>query len=195
MEAPAEHALVRRAATGDAAALEALWLTHRGWVAAVLLAHGPAGVELEDLLQEVALALVRKVHTIKEPGAFRAWLRMVALNTLRSYARRARTRADSRSRVDVTSLEDPAPDQAAHQDRVRRRARELLALIHRMAPEYREPLLLRCVEGMTQNQIAATLELPETTIESRLARARRLLRDEQARSRAASIASTRETSG
>jgi RNA polymerase sigma-70 factor (ECF subfamily) len=195
MEAPAEHALVRRAVAGDAAALEALWIIHRRWVAAVLLAHGPAGAEIEDLLQEVALALVRKVHTVKEPGAFRAWLRMVALNTLRTCARRAQTRAGCRSTVDVTSLADPAPDLAAEQERVRHRARETLELINRMAPEYREPLLLRCVEGMSQGQIAAILALPETTVESRLARARRLLRTEQARSPSPSIASTPETSG
>jgi RNA polymerase sigma-70 factor (ECF subfamily) len=47
-----------------------------------------------------------------------------------------------------------------------------------LPPEYREPLLLRCVRSMTYLQISEMLDLPVTTIETRLARARRMLRDE-----------------
>ena len=42
----------------------------------------------------------------------------------------------------------------------------------------REPLLLRCVRGLSYQQISTILELPVTTIETRLARARRMLREE-----------------
>ena len=40
--------------------------------------------------------------------------------------------------------------------------------------DYREPLILRCVRGMTYQQISEILDLPVTTIETRLARARRI---------------------
>jgi DNA-directed RNA polymerase specialized sigma24 family protein len=42
---------------------------------------------------------------------------------------------------------------------------------------YREPLLLRCVQGMGYRQIGEVMGLPETTIETRIARGRRMLRD------------------
>jgi RNA polymerase sigma-70 factor (ECF subfamily) len=45
---------------------------------------------------------------------------------------------------------------------------------------YREPLLLRCVRSMTYQQIGDVLGLPVTTVETRLARARRMLREEMA---------------
>ena len=48
----------------------------------------------------------------------------------------------------------------------------------RELPEgYREPLLMRCARGMSYTQIGAVLGLPETTVETRIARGRRMLRD------------------
>ena len=47
-----------------------------------------------------------------------------------------------------------------------------------LPPEYREPLLLRCVQALTYQQIGAILDMPVTTVETRLARARRMLRQE-----------------
>jgi hypothetical protein len=42
---------------------------------------------------------------------------------------------------------------------------------------YREPLLLKCVRGLSYRAISELLGLPETTIETRIARGRRMLRD------------------
>jgi RNA polymerase sigma-70 factor (ECF subfamily) len=57
-------------------------------------------------------------------------------------------------------------------------ARKLLDQALTLPPEYREPLLLRCVRALSYQQISDILELPVTTIETRLARARRMLREE-----------------
>ena len=46
-----------------------------------------------------------------------------------------------------------------------------------LEPQFREPLLLRAVEGMSQREVAELLCVPETTVETRLARARRHLRE------------------
>jgi RNA polymerase sigma factor (sigma-70 family) len=56
----------------------------------------------------------------------------------------------------------------------------VLTLAQRLAPEYAEPLMLRAMRGMSQKQIAQTLDLPETTVETRLARARKMLLEEMA---------------
>ena len=44
--------------TGDIGAQQELWRAHRRWVAAIILAHRPRSVEVDDLMQEVALKLV-----------------------------------------------------------------------------------------------------------------------------------------
>ena len=52
-----------------------------------------------------------------------------------------------------------------------------LAFAQDLHPDYGEPLLMRCVRGMTYAQIADALGVPLTTVETRLARARRMLRE------------------
>lgn len=161
------------------AALEALWHEHRRWVAAVLLAHKPREADLEDLLQEVAMTLVSRVHELRDPRALRPWLRAVAINAARMDARRVNLRrAALRPLQDEHSqLADPGHERDRRAAEAGVEAQAALAAVQALPEELREPLLLRSVRGLSQKQIAAALDLPETTVETRLCRARRLLRE------------------
>jgi len=169
--------IVRRAIRGEAEALEALWRFHRKWVASVVLAHGPRGAEVEDLLQEVALALVTKIHTLEDARAFRPWLRTVAVNVARMAARRARAAIEA---VELERSPD-VEDRRAERERMQREARaevdRVLQALEDLPVLYREALLLRSFAGQGQRAIAECLGVPESTVETRLARARRLLRE------------------
>lgn len=185
---------VRSAMDGDADAVAAVWRAHRRWVAAILLAHMPRDSELEDLLQEVALTVVRHISTLKDPAAVKPWLRTVAINAARTAARRrnvrlrlvrpmdslaaagAANRKGGRSDDTPPRLQFEAAD-TSESDEARDRGRALYEMARGLPEKYREPLLLRCIQGLSQRQIADTMGLPETTIETRLARARRMLRD------------------
>lgn len=152
------------------ARLEALWQGEAEFVTAVLLAHLPRGDdELEDLRQEVALRLHRQLEQRGPPDRVRAWLHTVAVHVARSAQRRTETRPHATSTVDPAGLAAIPGDDHALPD--------VLAKVRRLPHAYREPLVLRAVRGMSQRAIAELLGLPETTIETRLARARRLLRD------------------
>jgi len=160
--------------------LQALWREHRRWVAAVLLAHMPREAELDDLLQEVAVSVVQRIGELKDPGRFRWWLRTVAVNAARSAGRKASVRR--RTMRPLGAGDGGHIDGAAEREARRREAgaeaNRALEMAMRLHPEYREPLLLRSVHGMTQRQIAEAMGVPETTVETRLARARRMLREE-----------------
>lgn len=158
-------------------AVGAQWREHRRWVAAVLLAHMPRHAELEDLLQEVALTLVARGHELREPAALRGWLRTVALNTARMAARRVRLPVVESPDGSGDELPDPAADRRERQRDAAAEAEQALRLTRQLPDPYREALLLRCVDGLSQKQIAETLGVPETTVETRLARARRMLRE------------------
>jgi RNA polymerase sigma-70 factor (ECF subfamily) len=165
-----EEAGHRRA---DPGAVAALWREHRRWVAAVLVAHAPRHADLEDLLQDVALTLVSRVHELREPRALRGWLRTVALNTARMAARRRPLRALE----DEPGLPDPAGEREGRRLAAAEEAEHVLGQVRQLPEAYREPLLLKCVRGLSQRQIAGLLQVPETTVETRLARARRMLRE------------------
>ncbi len=168
--------LARRAAAGDAAALDAFWAQHRRWVAAVLLAHKPTHTDLDDLLQEVAMSVCEHIHKLRQPERFLPWLRSIALNRARSQRRSeaSRQRMLRPLREQDEPTEYAAPDTDSDADHV-------LEAIQRLPEEYREPLIMKSVRGLSQRQVATILGLPETTVETRLVRARKLLRLEMAR--------------
>lgn len=174
-----EADLIHRASGGDAEAAGLLWQEHRRWVAAVVLAHKPREADLEDLLQEVALTVVEKLHQLTEPEAFRGWLRAVAVNAARATGRRQTRRkgilrlarnelAEASSGHDFV---DPSGVERAE------RSRKLIELVAELPEAYRECVLLRCVRGMSHAQIAAVTGMPETTVETRIARGRRKLKE------------------
>lgn len=162
--------------------VDALWREHRRWVAAVILAHMPRDADLEDLLQDVALLMVRSIHTLNDLAAIRPWLRTIAINSSRSAGRKRKVRM--RLRRDVEDLDAGTGTElgaiAEQRDRAARleRGKRLMEAAQSLPPAYREPLILRCVRGMSQKQVAETLDLPETTVETRLVRARRMVREQ-----------------
>ncbi|MCC5822887.1 MAG: sigma-70 family RNA polymerase sigma factor [Phycisphaerales bacterium] len=174
------RAAIASAIAGDREALRAVWADHRRWVAAILLAHKSREADLEDLLQTVALQLCRKVDEVRDPDAFRPWLRMVAVNTARAEGRsRSRARQGFLRLVGRTSPEQTWSDPIDDEGRADRaeHGRRLLDLARTLPDGYREPLLMRCVGGMSYRQIGAAMDLPETTVETRIARGRRMLRE------------------
>ncbi len=180
-----DEQLIERARKADRAAQHELWRAHRRWVAAIILAHRPHSAELEDLLQDVAVKFIDKIHTLRDPGAFRPWLRQIALNICRGAARSTRPTlhlgpaAGSDDEREPGRVAEPAGDETT--DSLVERwdaARRLMDQALSLPVAYREPLLLRCLRSMSYQQIGEVLGLPVTTVETRLARARRMLREE-----------------
>lgn len=171
---------------GSTDALREVWQQHRRWIAGVLLAHKPRDIDLEDLLQDVALSLVKRIGDLRDPAAVRPWLRQVAINAARASGRRQRVRAPERRALRLTPS-DPAPADlssslaAGPAESLSGEGREegarLLETARRLPEGYAEPLILRCVRGMSYREIGRVLDLPETTVETRIARARRMVRE------------------
>lgn len=162
---------VGAAIAGDRDAMRSVWREHRGWVAAILLAHKPREADLEDLLQSVALTVVSRISDVRDAGAFRPWLRTVATNVARAAGRRQTTERKARLRLDrADEVSDESEERSSE-------GRRMLDLTRELPDGYREPLLLRCLKGMSYREISKVLELPESTIETRIARGRRMLRE------------------
>jgi RNA polymerase sigma-70 factor (ECF subfamily) len=169
--------LVRDAIRGEDAALRELWNRHRRWVAAVLLAHMPRDAELDDLLQEVAVAVVAKISGLREEAAFKPWLRAVAMSIAKTTARRRQVRKSGW--LTLVGFTGQRADERSHDNAspAMQEGRRLMALAADLPDGYREPLLLKCVQDMSYKQIGDVMGLPDTTIETRIARARKMLRE------------------
>lgn len=174
------------AISGDVNAQRDLWREHRRWVAAILLAHKPKWADVEDLLQDVAMAFVRKAGEIRDPAALRPWLRTVAINAAHAAARSGKLRPKATgamtggegdpigSNLDGNTLDFVPPPTRLGQDQ---EAGRLMELAQRLADGYREPLLLKAIQGLSYREIGRIMNLPETTVETRIARARKQLRE------------------
>lgn len=152
-----------------------LWNAHRRWVAAIVLAYKPWWTDADDVLQEVALAVVRKGHTVRDAQAFKGWLRTVAINAARLAARTSDPPvATPEGTARVRSAAVDSPLDCVMEDDAGRRITRLAA---QLPDGYREPLLLKAVDNLSYRQIGKLMDLPETTIETRIARARKMLRE------------------
>jgi len=181
--------LAAKSMAGDPAALAELWQRHRRYAAAVILVYKPATADVEDLLQEVAVTLVAKLHTLGDPGAFVPWLRVISMNAGRLAGRKFSANMVRGSLETADGREVAAGAEQARRGfgeaandaltaaSAQAGANELLTLAARLPDEYREPLLLKCLKDLSYRQIGAVLNLPESTIETRIARGRRMLRE------------------
>lgn len=179
--------LVSAAIRGDRDAVHQLWQEHRRWVAAILLAHKPRDIELDDLLQDVAMTFVRTISGLRDGAVFRPWLRTVAVNAARATGREERRRRQGmRWTLGLTRDHEGGPGRTAEpvnterSDRPpasREQATRLMDLAGGLPDGYREPLLLKCLQGMSYREIGRVMGLPESTIETRIARGRRMLRE------------------
>jgi RNA polymerase sigma-70 factor (ECF subfamily) len=125
----------------------------------------------EDLLADTferALRSRRRYDAAK--GTHRSWLYAIALNLLRDHARRSAAESRAVERVGVPEG-GPSGFGAVEDREALRRAMETLA------DEEREAIALRFGADMTVPEIAAVLGQPLTTVEGRVYRALRKLRE------------------
>ena len=172
-----ELALFQRAAAGDVLAQEALFTGRidRMTRLAYLITRDHAAAQ--DVVQDALIASIRHLSSLREAQRFDAWLSRIVVNHARSYCRRA---GRSVPMEDVTLLprveEDgaiPSPEESVL---LVERAQRLLQMVDRLPEKHRLPVLLMYYQGMTEREVAAILQLPATTVKSRLHAARRRLR-------------------
>jgi RNA polymerase sigma-70 factor (ECF subfamily) len=158
-----DTALVRAAQQGDRAAFGQLYQRYSRMVHGILLARiGPP--DAEDLVHEVFLVALRRLHTLREAGAFGGWLAMIARNRATDHFRRARENCE-------------LPDSLAARNVPHAEARAALEKIRELPEAYREPLILRLVEGMTGPEIAARTGLTPASVRVNLHRGMKMLRE------------------
>jgi RNA polymerase sigma factor (sigma-70 family) len=133
--------------------------------------------DAEDAFQAVFLVLARKAPCIQPADRLAGWLYGVAYRTALE-ARRRRARRTARE-VQVSQMPEPTPPAAP--SNVDDLAAVLAQELARLPERYRLPVILCELEGQPRRDAAQQLHLPEGTLSSRLATARRLLAGRLAR--------------
>jgi RNA polymerase sigma-70 factor, ECF subfamily len=141
--------------------MEALFRAHWGRAhrAALLIVHDAAAAE--DIAQEAFLAAIRALHRFDRRRPFGPWLHRIVVNRAIDWSRARNLRRE----VTEPFEGEPAPDRpAAWSD-------EVVAALAALEPDQRAAVVLRYLLEYTPGEIAALLEIPRGTVNSRLRRA------------------------
>ncbi|TWP49266.1 RNA polymerase sigma factor SigE [Lentzea tibetensis] len=137
--------------------------------------------DAEDLTQETFIRVFRSLASYK-PGTFEGWLHRITTNLFLDMARR-RSRLRMEGLPDDTDRlegDDPTPEEiwdSTHLDP------DLQAALDALPAEFRAAVVLCDVEGLSYEEIGATLGVKLGTVRSRIHRGRQALRAELERRR------------
>lgn len=174
---PDEAELVRRAQDGDQDAFGELVRSHSDRLFAVVVRFTADPVEAEDVMQEAFTRAWRSIGRFQGRSAFFTWLYRIGINEAKRRAER-RPKPGKEIPIDSSPVAE-APDwsespelKAAQGETARFLERTILDL----PIDYRTPLVLRDVEGLSTREAAEVMELSEAAFKSRLHRARMTVR-------------------
>jgi RNA polymerase sigma-70 factor (ECF subfamily) len=161
--------MVRR---GDHAAFGALVERHARYLFGVAHAMSGNDADAEDLVQETLLAALSA--KFRGQSSVRTWLVGILSNRAAMWRRsrgRREKRVMTRESFDATPEASIASGGGASDARS-----DLSTMLDSLSREHRQVIVLRELEGMSYEEMAAALKVPRGTIESRLHRAREELR-------------------
>lgn len=177
---PEDETLVRQAQAGSMRSFNVLVERYQTPLYNLCLRYVGDRQLAEDVVQEAFLSAWRAINSWKG-GSFKAWLFRIAVNEARDLHRR-------RSRRPSSSLDDLLEQGASFGAEADRQPgpeslsisastlRTIEAALQRLPEDQRLVVILSDVQGLSYEEVCATLDLPLGTVKSRLFRARGALR-------------------
>jgi RNA polymerase sigma-70 factor, ECF subfamily len=158
--------LVRGARGGDRAAFGELYQRFTRMVHGIVLARiaCPGNNDVDDVVQDVFMTALERLHELREPAAFGGWLATIARHRATDHGRRLR-------------VMEPIADDVAVRDPDHLEALAILETVRSLPDAYRETLILRLVEGMSGAEIADRTGLTPASVRVNLHRGMKLLRE------------------
>jgi len=127
----------------------------------------------DDLAQEIFIKAYFGLSKFKGQSGFGTWLYRIGVNHIKDYLRK-KPRELSLEIVPEDTSDGPAREMEAREDSQRRAV--VRACLQELPPHHRIILTLRDIEGLSYDEVAKTLKVSPGTVDSRLFRARQLLR-------------------
>ena len=176
-----ETELVRAAQGGDESAFEELVRTYEKRIYHLSLRMCGNQEDALEIAQEAFLGAWRGLRFFRGDSSFSTWLYRLASNAAVDFLRReGRHSALAGLSLDDEALGLDPPDAPAASPHAQLERKELRAALEEglmaLSAEHRQILLLRELEGLSYEEIAAALDLDLGTVKSRIARARSGLR-------------------
>lgn len=178
-QAMEENEIVKLAQQGDKEAFSVLVRKYQNKVfgLAINIVHNHETAD--DLAQEIFIKAYQALPRFRYQSEFGTWLYQIAINHIRDYLRRHKKEKDDLCLDEIPEIraeEKEISERLAESQEEERRKRLIREKMEEMPEKYRLILSLRDIQGLSYEEISKMLKLSAGTVDSRLHRARRLLR-------------------
>ena len=166
--------LVLRCQSGEADAVKELISRWQMRLARYVFRQTGNSDDTADVMQEIWVSFVRKLRTLDDPAAFGQWIyRIASARTVDWIRKKTREHTLLKASVEeVSSSNSEVSGQAIRQKQIER----LKKGITELPPDQRTILTMFYLEECSVSEVAATLNIPDGTVKSRLFQARNQLR-------------------
>lgn len=170
-----ESALVCLAQRGDKDALQQLFVRNWTWLKGLVYSVVGRADQIDDVLQDICVRVIKKIDTLREPERFRPWLAVLA----RREALKCRQRRAKQPMQLQEEFAELAGDEKARRSyegiEQKELYRQIIKAIQSLPEKYRQVFMLQHSGDLTYGQIAEIIDVPVTTVQIRLVRARRMI--------------------
>jgi len=184
-ERDADWQLVERVQRGDKRAFDLLVSKYQRKLFRLLSRLIRDQAEIEDVAQEAFIKAYRALPNFRGESAFYTWLYRIAINTAKNYLVAQGRRAPTQTEADIEDAEnfedgdslrtEDTPERMLLSKQV---AEAVNRAIERLPAELRTAIVLRELEGLSYDEIAASMNCPIGTVRSRIFRAREAVAEE-----------------
>jgi len=161
--------LIRRCLKNKSDAQRLLYEKHSSMVYTVCFRYAKNTEDASDLLQETFIKVFSNLKKFNGTGSFEGWVRRIAVNcAIRQYHK-------NENRPDDGDIEY-SPDAKTYSDVIDSlSAQEIMGYINELPDGYRIVFNMYAIEGYSHKEIAAELNISESSSRSQLTRARGVL--------------------
>ena len=135
-----------------------------------------------EIAQHAFVSAWRRLDSFRQDAAFYSWLYRIAMNAAISRKRQERLSTTSLDNYVAASGQSPVDQNVdtnpEHQLMSQEHVQLVQAALGKLAEEFRQPLVLKEIDGFSYDEIATILEIPIGTVRSRIFRARRELTEQ-----------------
>ena len=149
---------------------KALYQEYYTYALSICLRYADNRYEAEEMLNDGFLKVFQNMTNFEIDKPFKPWLRRIVVNTaINHYHKNKRYKQ-------TETLEDNPRDYANKEDITGDiNYQELVAMVHKLSPQYRAVFNLYVIEGYKHQEIADLLGISEGTSKSNLAKAKKVL--------------------
>lgn len=163
-------ALVKRCIKQDPKAQKALYEQFAPKMMALCYRYASSRADAEDILQDGFIKVFQKIKEFKYQGSLEGWIRRIMVHTAIDHVRR------NRKLFQQIEIDDAISDRVATQATDNLGLEELMGYIRQLPDGYRLIFNLYAIEGYSHKEIAAKMNIQESTSRSQYTRARALLK-------------------